>query len=265
MKCHEAATRVAAHADGEIDRLRGHALGQHLQNCAECSAKREAIVALRRQLRDEVPYHRASPALKARVLAVLESARLSAPAPKLRTPEGPGQRWRWLLFGALAGSTATLCAWLIGSAVIGWQAGEDLAVEAATAHVRATLGNHVIEVASSDQHTVKPWLSARLDFSPPVRDLAVQGFALVGARVDYLGQQHVAALVYRHREHVIDVFVRPESSRPLADVARAPRSVRGFNVARASGAGMDWVAVSDVNPDALKELLAQLARDSATR
>ena len=261
MKCHEAASQVAAHADGEIDRLRGYVLERHLQGCAECSAKREAIVALRRQLRDEVPYHRAAPALKARVLAVLESA----PAPEPATQERPGQRWRWMFFGALAGSTATLCAWWIGSAIIGWQAGEDLAVEAATAHVRATLGNHVVEVASSDQHTVKPWLSARLDFSPPVRDLAAEGFALVGARLDYLGQQHVAALVYRYREHVIDVFVRPDSSRPLAGVTRAPRSVRGFNVARTSGAGMDWVAVSDVNPDALKELLAQLAHDSAAR
>ena len=261
MKCDEAAIQVAAHADGEIDRLRGYALERHLHGCAECSAKREAIVTLRKQLRDEVPYYRASPALKARVLATFESA----PAAKQTTPERPPQRWRWLLVGALAGSTATLCAWLIGSAVIGWQAGEDFAVEAATAHVRATLGQHVVEVASSDQHTVKPWLSARLDFSPPVQDLAAQGFPLVGARLDYLGQQHVAALVYRHREHFIDVFVRPESSRPLAHVPGAPRSVRGFNVARASGAGMDWVAVSDVNPQALEELLAQLARDSTAR
>lgn len=256
MNCHEASTLVAAQVDGEIDRLRGHALERHLQGCADCAAKRESIVALRRQLRDEVPYHRASPALRERVLAQAESA----PERELAPPRTV-QRWRWLIAGALAGSAATLCAWLIGSAVIGWQAGEDLAVEAATAHVRATLGNHLVEVASSDQHTVKPWLSARLDFSPPVRDLASQGFALTGARLDYLDRQHVAVLVYRYREHVIDVFVRPESPRP---VALAPRSVRGFNVARASGAGMEWVAVSDVNPDVQKELLALLARELAS-
>ncbi len=254
MNCHEATTLVAAHADGEIDRLRGHALERHLLGCAECSAKREAIVTLRRQLRDEAPYHRASPALEARVLAAIEAAPSRAPAP----PPRRDGRWRWLLAGALAGSAATLCAWLIGGAVIGWQAGEDLAVEATTAHVRATLGNHLIEVASSDQHTVKPWLSARLDFSPPVRDLASQGFTLVGARLDYLDRQHVAVLVYRYREHVIDVFVRPESTH---SALLAPRSVRGFNVTRASGTGMDWVAVSDLNPDALKALLAELAGD----
>ena len=251
MNCHEASTLVAAHADGEVARLRGHALERHLQGCADCSAKREALVALHRQLRNEVPYHRASPALKARVVAAIESAKSQEPA----QPRHAGERWRWLLAGALGGCAATLCAWLIGSAIIGWQAGEDLAAEAATAHVRATLGNHLVEVASSDQHTVKPWLSARLDFSPPVRDLASRGFALAGARIDYLDRQPAAALVYRYREHVIDVFVRPESTRSFA---LASRSVRGFNVARASGAGMQWVAVSDVNPDALEELLAQL-------
>jgi len=256
MNCHEASTLVAAHADGEIDRLRGQALERHLQGCTECTAKRESIVALRRRLRDEVPYHRASPALRERVLAQLESL----PARELAPPRS-ARRWRWLAAGALAGSAATLCVWLIGSAVIGWQAGEDLAVEATTAHVRATLGNHLVEVASSDQHTVKPWLSARLDFSPPVRDLASQGFTLTGARLDYLDRQHVAVLVYRYREHVIDVFVRPESPRPVALV---PRSVRGFNVTRASGAGMEWVAVSDVNPDVQKELLALLARETAS-
>jgi len=256
MNCHEASTLVAAHADGEIDRLRGQALERHLQGCTECTAKRESIVALRRRLRDEVPYHRASPALRERVAAQLESV----PARELAPPRS-ARRWRWLAAGALAGSAATLCVWLIGSAVIGWQAGEDLAVEATTAHVRATLGNHLVEVASSDQHTVKPWLSARLDFSPPVRDLASQGFTLTGARLDYLDRQHVAVLVYRYREHVIDVFVRPESPRP---VALAPRSVRGFNVTRASGAGMEWVAVSDVNPDVQKELLALLARETAS-
>ena len=130
-----------------------------------------------------------------------------------------------------------------------------------TAHVRATLGGHLTEVASSDQHTVKPWLSARLDFSPPVRDLASEGFALTGGRRDYLGGQPVAVLVYRYRDHMVDDFVRPQQSR----AATPPlRSIRGFNVARTTGTAMDWVAVSDVNPDTLTAFVQRLARADAS-
>ena len=162
--------------------------------------------------------------------------------------------------GALAGCAATVLAWIVGSTALDWRAGEDLAADAVTAHVRATLGNHLTEVASSDQHAVKPWLSARLDFSPPVRDLASEGFALVGGRRDYLGGQPVAVLVYRYREHVIDAFVRPQQSRAAAP---ALRSIRGFNVARATGSAMDWIAVSDVSPDVLSALVERLARNEA--
>jgi anti-sigma factor (TIGR02949 family) len=258
MKCNEAAALVAAHADGEVDRFRGHSLRKHLQGCAECSAQYDAIVQLRKQLRSEVPYYRAPPALQERVVAALDAAQAREDAP----PRRSGERWSWIGAGALAGCAATLCAWVIGTAVLEGLANEDLAVEATTAHVRATLGDHLIEVASSDQHTVKPWLSARLDYSPPVPDLAQDGFVLVGGRLDYLARQHVATLVYRYRLHVIDVFVRPESSRASWAV---PRSVRGFNVARATGSSMEWVAVSDVSPDVLSAFVGTLARGGAPR
>ena len=147
---------------------------------------------------------------------------------------------------------------MLGTAVLDWRTNEDLAVEVVTTHVRATLGNHRVDVASSDQHTVKPWLSARLDYSPPVRDFASAGFALVGGRIDYLDRQPVAALVYRYRDHMIDVFVRP----PTAHPAPAPlRTVRGFNVVHAVGAGMDWLAVSDLNAAELSSFVEKLARN----
>jgi len=139
--------------------------------------------------------------------------------------------------------------------VLDWHANEDLAVEAVTTHVRATLGNHRVDVASSDQHTVKPWLSARLDYSPPVRDFAAEGFALVGARIDYLDRQPVAALVYRYRDHLIDVFVRPPSRNASP---AALRMVRGFNVVHATGSGMDWLAVSDLNAAELSSFVQRL-------
>ena len=148
----------------------------------------------------------------------------------------------------------------MASAIIDARSRDDLVAEVTTAHVRATLGQHTVEVASSDQHTVKPWLSARLDYSPPVRDMAASGFVLAGGRLDYLDGRHVATLVYRYRDHVVDVFVRP-----LTTAARSPdtplRSLRGFNVARASGPAFEWIAVSDVNAEALSAFVAALARE----
>jgi anti-sigma factor RsiW len=255
MNCQEAGTLVARYADGEMDDLQGRSIEQHLRTCADCAMKYRGVLALRAQVRAEVPYFPATPALRERVRALLANARDVAPARPRPVPD----RWRWLSGGALAGCTATMLAWMLGTAVIDWRANEDVAVEAVTTHVRATLNNHLIEVASSDQHTVKPWLSARLDYSPPVRDLASEGFALGGGRVDTLGKQRVATLVYHYRLHTIDVFVRPEMAHAPSEL----RTLRGFNVAHATGSGMDWLAVSDVSAEVLTAFVQRLARADA--
>ena len=253
MNCNEAGAMIAAYADGEVDGLRGHTIRKHLRRCRDCAAKHQELLDLRGRIRAEAPRFKAPAALRERVMALVESAR---PAPNERTSRA--DRWRWMASGALAGCAATVVAWVLGTAVLDWRTNEDLAVEAVTTHVRATLGNHRVDVASSDQHTVKPWLSARLDYSPPVRDFANAGFALVGGRIDYLDRQPVAALVYRYRDHMIDVFVRP----PTAHGAPAPlRTVRGFNVVHAVGAGMDWLAVSDLNAAELSSFVEKLARN----
>jgi anti-sigma factor RsiW len=256
MNCNEAVTLVAAYADGEIDGPRGDLLKKHLLGCAGCATQYQSVLALRAQLRAEIPYFPASPALRARIRAVLGAMDAALPS----RPRPTIDRWRWLTGGALAGCTATILAWVLGTAVIDWRTNEDLAVDAVTTHVRATLSNRLIEVASSDRHTVKPWLSARLDYSPPVQDLANEGFALTGGRLDTLKRQPVATLVYRYRQHTIDVFVRPESSHAPPP---ALRTVRGFNVAHASGSGMDWLAVSDVSADVLAPFVQRLARADA--
>jgi len=257
MKCTDASILLSAYTDGETSMLQGHSVKRHLQRCGNCAATYEQMLALRARIRAEAPRHSTPPELRARVLATLDAVRASTPAP-VRT-RAANERWRWLSGGVLAGCAATVLAWVVGTAVIDWRANEDLAVEAVNMHVRATLGNQLIQVASSDRHTVKPWLSARLDYSPPVRDLAQDGFALIGGRIDYLDRHPVATLVYRVRNHTIDVYVRPE-------MARAPpsalRTVRGFNVAHATGSGMDWLAVSDVNPDELTEFVRKLAREA---
>jgi anti-sigma factor RsiW len=256
MNCDEAGTLVARYADGEIDDLRGRSVEQHLRGCAACAAKHQDVLELRTRIGAEVPYFSAPPLLRERVRALLAQAQ---DAPPIR-PRPPSHRWRWLTGGAFAGVAATMLAWVVGTAVIGWRTNEDIAVEAVSTHVRATLNDHLIEVASSDQHTVKPWLSARLDYSPPVRDRASEGFPLIGGRLDTLDRQRVATLVYHYRLHTIDVFVRPE----LAPAPPALRTLRGFNVASASGSGMDWLAVSDVSPDVLIAFVERLASEAAS-
>jgi anti-sigma factor RsiW len=256
MTCNEAAALITAYADGEIDGLRSDLLKRHLLSCAGCATQCQSVLALRAQIRAEVPYFPASPALRARVHATLEAVRAAAPS----RPRPATDRWRWLTGGALAGCTATMLAWVLGTAVIDMHTNDDLATAVVASHVRATLGNRLIEVASSDQHTVKPWLSARLDYSPPVQDLASEGFALTGGRLDTLEQQPVATLVYRYRQHTIDVFVRPESAHGPPP---ALRTVRGFNVVHATGSGMDWLAVSDASADVLSPFVQRLAHPDA--
>lgn len=251
MNCHEAAPLVGAYADGEIRGLRGKSIERHLRACAGCAAKHREVVELHARLRAAVPYFEAPAPLRARVGALLaeQPAAVPASAPRQR------DRWRWLGAGALAGCAATVVTWIAGSALAGWYAGNDLAAQAVALHTRAVLSDHLTEVASSDQHTVKPWLSARLDYSPPVRDLASEGFPLIGGRLDTLDGQRVATLVYRYRQHTIDVFVRPEPVHALP----ATHTIRGFNVAQARGSGMDWLAVSDVSPDVLEAFVQRLA------
>jgi anti-sigma factor RsiW len=258
MNCKQLETLVAAYVDGEVDALRNYSMKKHLHGCAGCAARHRSILALRARIRVEVPKFVASPALHAQVRAMLGAVRASAP-PRSRPM---GDRWRWLSGGVLAGCTASVFAWMLGATVVGWRANEDFAAAAVTAHVRATLSNHLIEVASSDRHTVKPWLSARLDYSPPVQDLANEGFTLIGGRLDYLERRPVATLVYRYGEHTIDVFVRPHTSRPPTS---ALRTVRGFNLARASGPGMDWLAVSDAEPAVLSTFVKRLAREDISQ
>ena len=258
MNCNEAARLIAAYADGETGPLQSRSLRSHLRTCADCATQHEELRALRARIRAEVPRYSAPAGLRERVQATLEHVQ---PERSARVRSTADARWRWLLGGALAGCAATMFTWFIGSAVVAWRVNEDVAVEAVTSHVRATLANQMIQVASSNQHTVKPWLSARLDYSPPVPDMQDAGFTLVGGRVDYLDRRPVATLVYRIRDHMIDVYVRPESG---GELSKPMRTVRGFNVARATGSGMDWIAVSDVSADVLASFVQRLASGAGT-
>lgn len=180
-------------------------------------------------------YHRAPDLLRQRVLN------------SVRASNKPRRNFRPLV-GALAASIALAVAL---SAILVQRSGRDTVEEQIFAsHVRSLQVDHLMDVASSDQHTVKPWFAGKLDFSPPVRDLREQGFTLEGGRLDYLDGRSVAALVYRRHQHVINVFVWPQSSAP----AENSSAREGYNMLRWSEGGFAFWAISDLNLTELREL-----------
>jgi anti-sigma factor RsiW len=250
MKCDQARLDVDSYADGEFSAWRRFIFGRHLATCAACAARVAEARSLRERIRAEVPRFAAPERLRASVMAAA-----CGPGARGATRPESEPRWRWVGAGALVGCLLTVVSWVVGTAALDRATDADLASAAVAAHVRASLADQMTQVASTDQHTVKPWLSSRLDYSPPVRDLADEGLPLVGARIESLDGHPVATLVYRYRQHTVDVFVRPDW---LRSRIAEPRTVRGFHVLRAQGQGMDWLAVSDAGAEAIAPLLRRL-------
>ncbi len=200
-------------------------------------------------IRDRADYHAAPALLAARL-------RASVPAAPEKAPWRAA--WPGWLKPAAAFAAVGLLAW--GVAILSLRPGEDerFAQEVLASHVRATLGNRLYDVASSDQHTVKPWLSARLAFSPPVADVSAHGFELRGGRLDYVGGQPVAVLVYKRRQHLIDVFVWPVEAQKSEQTLMRD----GFNIERFAKNGMSFWLVSDLNRNELDDFARLLAEQS---
>jgi anti-sigma factor RsiW len=249
--------------DDELDAAASVALQRRLAAEPALQRRFEERRALREAVRTQATRHAASEALRAHLETMLAPtpapARAASGVTRQRAPwRLHGLPWATGLGGALVASLCTLA--VVDPAALGWHRGDALsalqtaeASEAVSAHTRALLVDHPIEVASSDQHTVRPWLSARLNFVPPVVDLVAQGYPLIGARRDVLAGQTAAALVYRHGAHVISVFVRPAESNAPTD-SEATRVVRGFNVIERTRGGLAFCFVSDVNPHDLRTL-----------
>ena len=242
MNCNESLALMQLYGDGELDALRAANVERHVHSCEACAAKRAAFVELRDDIRAHAQYYTAPPRLRARV------------APKAeRVRRLPG----WIA-GAAMGCAVTVLAFVLGSVAIDSLEESSTARQTLASHVGATLRDRLVVVASSDQHTVKPWLTAHLDFAPPVKDLAAEGFPLLGGRVDTLDGHDVAVLVYGYRNHRIGVFVRPHAG---FDVLPEVTVERGFNVVHARRNRMEWWAVSDLNAPQLRDLVAELMRD----
>ena len=200
MDCKAARDLVPLYFDGELDRATARELETHLDDCAECRDALVALDGLRRALREDAPRYAATRELRERLQAELGQHRVRA-SRRMQRP--------WL---ALAAS-ATLAFVAGGGAVLLWQqhAGTPIAHDLFESHWRALAAASPVDVISTDRHTVKPWFAGKLADAPLVQDFAEQGFALVGGRLDYAGSERVAVLVYRHGQHLIDVFVLPTS------------------------------------------------------
>ncbi len=200
-------------------------------------------------IKSEASRYEAPVDLRASIRAAISPARVAASPSWWR-------RLQWPQVGA-----AFACGILVSLALTRLipqpDASDRLAEEVVASHVRSMMVAHLSDVISTDQHTVKPWFSGKLDFSPPVHDLTKDGFALAGGRLDYIGQRPVAALVYQRNKHVINVFVWPASNESPTGL---PQSRQGFNIAAWADAGMQFWAVSDISADELKTF-AQLLRD----
>ena len=239
--------RASAFVDHELDVMGQLELEARLVRDSELHADVEQLRRLRDTVRGSADYHRAPVELRSRIGALAGGA---SPPPK--SPPWL-QRWPALRPAAMAAGVAALVI-LGGTLTFGPNSHDErLAQDVIASHVRATLGQRLVDVASSDQHTVKPWLSSRLDFSPPVYTLQAQGVLFLGGRVDYVDGRPVAALIYKRREHVVDVFVWPTSD---ADRRARGMSERGFNVEHGTRGGMAFWLVSDLN----REELTTLAR-----
>ena len=270
MNCEEATKLMDGYLDGELDPITSQTIEQHLQECHKCDQAYKMNGSLIRAIGNATPYYKAPAQLRERVQASLreetaERSRRSGPVPRdarpLITKKQPeprsilfGTSWNWL----------ALAAAVVFAAIITWNVlprlqrpGNDqfLATQLIAGHVRSLMANHLSDVASSDQHTVKPWLDAKLDFAPPVVDLSSEGFPLIGGRLDYLDNRPVAALVYQRRKHFINLFVWPAAP----DETRTPKTIthQGYQLLHWVNSDFNYWAVSDVSDNDLQAFKQQ--------
>ena len=255
MKCDESEIMLHALIDGELDAGHAREVEGHAAACSACAEKLGSFRAMREAmsgaaLKEVAPAH-----LRSRVEALL-----TPPGSRIVSMHSFFKPTRRSFFGGFAvGSalSAAVAASLVLTVIRGDQE-QAVADEVVSAHIRSLQAGHLMDVATSDQHTVKPWFNGRVDVAPPVIDLTAESFTLLGGRLDYIDSEPVAAVVYQRRKHVINLFVAqrlgmPES-RPVSE------TIQGYNVRHWSQAGLDFWAVSDLAGDELNEFVQKIAR-----
>ncbi len=250
MNCTEARAFLGALLDDELDAKNGAEMRAHLAQCAACAKEYRALEDLRAGLRRAGMAYEAPESLRRRI-----SRTITVPAESnWRQTAG-----RWVMRAGWPVAAAACALLVIDTA--GRSTG--FRDEVVAAHVRSLLAGHLSDVASSDHHTVKPWFAGKIDFSPPVPDLSSAGYSLVGGRLDYLDHQVVAAVVYRKRDHFINVLVRP----PPARGASLPRAstYHGYTLRAWQELGLEFVAVSDLDAAELEAFQHAYASSSSGR
>jgi anti-sigma factor RsiW len=254
MQCAES-LRLQAYFDGEVDALAAADVERHIEACGACYALLQQLKATRAQLRRDAPELRAPPELRARISAALDAEGAKQPA----------RRWAWtrarlrlpvFWAGAASGLGASAMAAGLAFFLLAPLLAGPLVDDLVGAHLRSLMPTHLIDVVSTDKHTVKPWFAGHADVSPVVADFAQQGYRLIGGRADYLEHQRSAVVVYQHGAHVINVFSWASRTRALPhDTTRS-----GYHLIFWRSGDLEYCAVSDTGWDELQGL-AGLLRD----
>jgi anti-sigma factor RsiW len=255
MNCAEFEVLLHALIDGELDAGHARDVEAHVATCAGCGEKIAAFRAMH-EVMSAAPLKETAPAhLRNRIEALM-----AAPASRVVSIREFMRPTRRSFFGGFAvGSalSAAVAASLVLTVVRGDQE-QAVADEVVSAHIRSLQAGHLMDVATSDQHTVKPWFDGRVDVAPPVIDLTAESFTLLGGRLDYIDGDQVAAVIYQRRKHLINLFVAQHlGARHAQTVAE---SIQGYNVRHWSQAGLDFWAVSDLAGDELDEFVQKIAR-----
>jgi len=233
VSCEHVERDLHAYIDRELGAAEASAVRQHIIDCLECRRRVTELEGLGRLVRS-TPYVVAPARLRARVAAQASG------------------RWSATRLVSLAAAAVVVLA-VGGGVTLEWRsttAIDPLTDGVVDAHVRSLMADHLFDVESTDQHTVKPWFLGRIDFAPPVTDLAPIGFPLLGGRLEYIEGRQIAALVYQRAKHTINVFVLPDAKEPSAEEVRA---IRGFHVVHWRGDGMAFYVVSDLNQAELRD------------
>jgi anti-sigma factor RsiW len=244
MTCAESEILMHALLDSELDAGHAREVEAHLETCARCAAHLQTYRGLQHAMSSAQLRFAAPERLRRRIEAALPS-----PPIRLHTAGRRGVLKGFMMGAAL--STAMAASLVI--AVIAPDGDQRVLGDVISAHVRSLQADHLTDVQTNDQHTVKPWFNGKLDISPPVVDLTAQGFRLIGGRLDYVNGKAAASIVYLRRRHVINLFVAQAAG--VEDQKEKLQTMQGFNIERWSARGLDFFAISDLNAEELREFV----------
>ena len=249
MSCERLRDSLDAYLDRELNVLTAVDFEDHLKACDGCRALFERHRDWQARIKVQLSYFHAPPSLEDKI------RRRLGPLPRVESKWNKGGWRAW----AIAASLLIV----LGSGTVFFRGparpsgAQLIADEVVSSHIRSLMANHLVDVPSSDQHTVTPWFNGKLDFAPAVKDLSSEGLSLLGGRLDYIDERAVAALVYKRRQHPINLFLWPSSD---TDSKPSLMTMRGYHIVHNTHAHLAYWVVSDLNADELKQLLQDLEK-----